>query len=243
MSTPIAQPIRILQLYPNDMNIYGDNGNLQVLKKRLEWRGYDVEVVSYNVGDSLPMQVDIVIGGGGQDSGQAIIHADLLKIKDSIIGWAEDGVPMLAVCGLYQLFGKFFQTLEGSRMEGVGVFNAETYATSERLIGNVVSRNTQFGEIVGYENHSGQTYLKKGTAAFASIIKGAGNNAKDGQEGARFKNTIGTYLHGSLLPKNPAIADFLIETAVTRKYGTYNDKLLDDQTAQQARRIARSRPR
>ncbi|NCO10706.1 glutamine amidotransferase [Candidatus Saccharibacteria bacterium] len=243
MSTPIAQPVRILQLYPNDMNIYGDNGNLQVLKKRLEWRGYDVEVVSYNVGDSLPMQVDIVLGGGGQDSGQAVIHADLLKIKDSIIGWAEDGVPMLAVCGLYQLFGHFFQTSEGARMEGVGIFEAETYATPERLIGNVVARNSQFGDIIGYENHSGQTYLKKGASAFARVIKGAGNNVKDGQEGARFKSTIGTYLHGSLLPKNPAIADFLIETAVTRKYGSFNEKLVDDQVAQQARRIARNRPR
>jgi len=237
------QAIIVLQLYPRDMNIYGDNGNVQVLLKRLEWYGYSPELVIYNPGDTLPKKVDIVIGGGGQDSGQEKIHADLMKIGPQLQKWANAGVPMLLVCGLYQLFGHFFKTLSGKQLDGIGVLDVETYGTNERLIGNIVTHSDEFGDIIGYENHSGQTHLGTKAEPLAAVIKGAGNNATDGHEGARYKNVIGTYLHGSILPKNPILADFLIRTAVERKIGEFSTDLIDDQFADKARGIARSRPR
>jgi CobQ-like glutamine amidotransferase family enzyme len=242
MST--KKTISILQLYPNDMNIYGDNGNVQVLLRRLEWYGYTPELIAYNVGDTLPDSVDIVIGGGGQDSGQVKIHADLLNIGPTLKSWAEAEVPMLLVCGLYQLFGHSFKTLDNTLLEGIGVLDIKTYGTTERLIGNIVTNAEEFGDIIGYENHSGQTFLGEDVSPLATVIKGAGNNAKDGHEGARYKNVIGTYLHGSILPKNPAIADFLIKTAVSRKYATeFSADLIDDTFSNLARDIARNRPR
>lgn len=237
------QPITILQLYPKDMNIYGDNGNLEVLIRRLEWYGYDPEVISYNVGDTLPKTADIIIGGGGQDSGQEKIHEDLLKIGPQLQTWADEGTPMLMVCGLYQLFGHFFKTLNGTMLEGIGVLDIKTYGTNERLIGNIITTSDAFGDIIGYENHSGQTFLGENAVPLASVVKGAGNNSKDGNEGARYKNVIGTYLHGSILPKNPALADFLIRTAVERKYGEFSNDLIDDVFADLAREVARNRPR
>lgn len=235
--------ITILQLYPRDMNIYGDHGNVQVLTRRLEWYGYQPKVIHYNVGDTLPTSVDIVIGGGGQDSGQEKIHADLLKIGPTLKAWADDGTPMLMVCGLYQLFGHFFRTLNNVMMEGIGILDVETYGTNERLIGNIVTTSELFGEIIGYENHSGQTFLGERAQPFATVIKGAGNNSKDGQEGACYLNVIGTYLHGSILPKNPKVADFLIKTATKRKYGTFSNDIIDDMFATMARAIAKERPR
>lgn len=243
MSQDTSQKITILQLYPKDMNIYGDNGNVQVLVRRLEWYGYTPVVTEYNPGDKLPENPDIIIGGGGQDSGQEKIHEDLLKIGPQLKTWADNGTPTLVVCGLYQLYGHFFKTLTGTMLDGIGVLDVKTYGTNERLIGNIVTSNDTFGTIIGYENHSGQTFLGENTKPFATVIKGAGNNSKDGQEGARYKNTIGTYLHGSILPKNPAIADFLIRTAVTKKYGEFSQDLIDDNFAHAARDIAASRPR
>jgi CobQ-like glutamine amidotransferase family enzyme len=237
------QPITVLQLYPKDMNIYGDHGNLLVLQRRLEWYGYQPNIVAYNVGDTLPKDVDIIIGGGGQDSGQEKIHADLLKISPQLHAWAEADVPMLMVCGLYQLFGKFFKTSAEKTLDGIGILDVETFGTNERLIGNIISSNEEFGDIIGYENHSGQTFLGKSAQPFAKVVKGAGNNSKDGQEGARYKNVIGTYLHGSILPKNPRLADFLIQTAVAKKYGDFSTDVIDDLFTNLARDIARDRPR
>lgn len=238
-----GQPVTILQLYPRDMNIYGDNGNLLVLTRRLEWYGYTPKVIHYNVGDKLSQKPDIIIGGGGQDSGQETIHSDLLKIGPTLKGWADEGVPMLVVCGLYQLFGHFFKTLDNKHLDGIGILDVETYGTNERLIGNIVTHNTRFGEIIGYENHSGQTFLGEDAEPLATVTRGAGNNAKDGHEGAVYKNVIGTYLHGSLLPKNPAIADFLIKTAVKRAYKFFSHDIIDDSFANKARDVAKNRPR
>lgn len=237
------KPLTIVQLYPKDMNIYGDHGNLQVLIRRLEWYGYTPKVVSYNVGDTLPKEADIIIGGGGQDSGQEKIHADLLAIGSTLKQWADNGTPMLMVCGLYQLFGHQFRTLNNTVLKGISILDVETFGTTERLIGNIVTQSDTFGEIIGYENHSGQTFLGDTAVPFATVVKGAGNNAKDGHEGAMYKNVIGTYLHGSILPKNPAVADFLIKTAAKRKYGSFSHDLVDDIFADAARAIARERPR
>jgi CobQ-like glutamine amidotransferase family enzyme len=239
----MSKPIHILQLYPKDMNIYGDHGNVLVLKRRLEWNGYTPIVTEYNVGDTLPKDVDIIVGGGGQDSGQDAIHQDLLSISPQLHRFAEAGVPMLVVCGLYQLFGKFFQTSKSKRLEGIGILDVETYGTNERLIGNIVTHNDSFGEIIGYENHSGQTQLGSQVQPFAKVVKGAGNNSKDGHEGARYRNVIGTYLHGSILPKNPQLADFMIEIAVRKKYGEYQPQVIDDLFTDLARNVAKDRPR
>lgn len=239
----MSKHIHILQLYPKDMNIYGDHGNLLVLKRRLEWHGYAPVITEYNVGDTLPSDIDIVIGGGGQDSGQDIIHQDLLSIGPDLRALADNDVPMLLVCGLYQLFGNFFQTSKNKRLEGIGVLDVETYGTNERLIGNIVTHNDSFGDIIGYENHSGQTQLGSQVQPFATVVKGAGNNSKDTHEGARYKNVIGTYLHGSILPKNPQLADFMIEVAIRRKFGEYHPQVIDDLFTDLARDVARDRPR
>jgi CobQ-like glutamine amidotransferase family enzyme len=237
------QVINLLHLYPRDMNIYGDWGNVLTLKRRLEWHGYQARIASYNPGDTFPKNADLVVGGGGQDSGQDTIQKDLLIIGPSLRQLADNGVPMLMICGMYQLFGKFFKTQDGHIIKGIGLLNIETYAGTERLIGNIIIENPEFGQVIGYENHSGQTFLSHGVLPFGSVTKGAGNNGQDGTEGARYKNVIGSYCHGSLLPKNPAVADFLIEKAVLRKYGEFSPSVVDDQFANEARAVAAKRPR
>lgn len=235
--------IRILQLYPRDMNIYGDWGNTLTILRRAQWHGYQAEVIDYDPGDKFPDDIDIIIGGGGQDSGQARIQDDLIAIGPKLRSLADDDMPMLVICGLYQLFGHFFKTKDSQVIEGIGLLDAETHGSNKRLIGNIVTESELFGEIIGYENHSGLTYLGKKALPFGQIIKGAGNNGEDNSEGAVYRNVIGTYLHGSLLPKNPAIADWLIEKACTRKFGDFTPTVIDDRFAEKARDVARKRPR
>lgn len=235
--------ITILHLYPNDMNIYGDQGNVLCLQRRLQWYGYETNLIKYNQGDEFPENVDIIVGGGGQDSGQNKIQTDLLLIGPHLHKLADDGVPMLMICGLYQLFGKFFKTADGEVIKGIGILDIETYGKSERLIGNIITHNQKFGDIIGYENHSGQTFLGQGVTALGQVRLGAGNNVIDANEGAIYKNVIGSYMHGSLLPKNPAIADFLIEQSVIRKYGKFNKIKINDNYTELARNIAIKRPR
>ena len=241
MSEP--QTVTILQLYPKDMNIYGDWGNTLTLKRRLEWRGYRVQILNYNVGDVFPSTIDVIVGGGGQDSGQTDIQADLLKIAEQLKRLASEGMPMLVICGLYQMFGHRFITTTGNEIRGIGLLDLETRAGTSRLIGNVTTDSPDFGPIVGYENHSGQTSLGPTVEPLAQVRLGAGNNEQDGHEGARYNNVIGSYLHGSLLPKNPRIADWLIEQALLRKYGTVTLRPIDDSLADQARAAAQKRPR
>lgn len=238
-----GKTITILNLYSNDMNIYGDSGNVLCLKKRLQWYGYEPRVIEYNQGDKFPDDVDIIVGGGGQDSGQEKIKADLIKIGPKLKKLADDNVSMLMICGLYQLFGKFFKTSDGEIIEGIGLLDIETFGKSERLIGNIVTHSEQFGDIIGYENHSGQTFLGHQVQAFGRVRIGAGNNTSDISEGAMYKNVIGSYMHGSILPKNPAVADYLIEQAVIRKYGEFKVKGLDNTYTEMARKIAAKRPR
>lgn len=239
----MKKTLKILQLYARDMNIYGDNGNVQVVAKRAKWHGYNPVILHYNPGDTLPSDADIIIGGGGQDSGQDKVQADLLKIGPKLQALAEKEVPMLMICGLYQLFGKFFRTRDGHIIHGIGLLDIETHGGPERLIGNIVTESKEFGEIIGYENHSGQTFLGAQATPFGMVTHGAGNNGQDDTEGARYKNVIGTYLHGSLLPKNPAIADWLIEQAAMRKFGEFTPTVIDDRFAKLAREHAVKRPR
>ncbi len=225
------------------MNIYGDSGNTLVLSQRAKWHGYTPELISYNPGDTFPDEVDIIIGGGGQDSGQDKIQEDLLSLHDQLHTLAKKGTPMLVICGLYQLFGNFFKTSDNHVIKGIGIFDIETHAGPERLIGNITTNSERFGDIIGYENHSGQTFLSAGVTPLGTIIKGAGNNGQDETEGAVYKNVIGSYLHGSLLPKNPAIADFLIEKAAMKKFGEFTPTVIDDRFAKLAREHALKRPR
>ena len=225
------------------MNIYGDWGNTLVLKKRLEWHGYTVNLLEYNPGEAFPEDVDLIVGGGGQDSGQSKIGEDLLLIGPKLKALADDNVPMLMVCGLYQQFGHFFKTKDGQIIKGIGLLDVETVAGDERMIGNIVTSSDEFGLIVGYENHSGRTTLSAHATALGRVIRGAGNDGKDETEGARYRNVIGTYMHGSLLPKNPVIADWIIEQAVTRKYGEFTPTVIEDRFADLARDVAQRRPR
>ncbi len=239
----MRQKLTILQLYPRDMNIYGDWGNVLTLKRRAEWHGYDVELLEYNPGDTFPDHVDVIVGGGGQDSGQSVVQDDLQKIGPHLHKLADADTPMLVICGLYQLYGKFFKTKEGVTIPGIGIFDMETHGGPERLIGNIITESPDFGQIIGYENHSGLTYLGKDITPLGKVIRGAGNNGQDEFEGARYKNVIGSYLHGSLLPKNPTLADWLLEQAAIRRYGEFTPTVIDDQFANKAREIALKRPR
>jgi CobQ-like glutamine amidotransferase family enzyme len=230
--------IHVLHIYPNEMNTYGDRGNLLTLMKRAEWHGLEPVVHYYHAGNDLPVQIDIVLGGGGQDSAQTDIQKDILRIGNQMHTLVEAGVPMLMVCGTYQLFGNRFLTQDGQDIKGIGVFDVETIGGSKRLIGNTAVETTDFGTLYGFENHSGKTYLKNGQQPQGTVTRGNGNNGEDKTEGARTHNAIGTYLHGPILPNNPRLADGLIRLAMQRSGGKFELKVLDDDLAEQSRRSA-----
>jgi lipid II isoglutaminyl synthase (glutamine-hydrolysing) len=224
------------------MNIYGDWGNVLTLKRRAEWHGYSVELLQHHPGKQLPKHVDLVVGGGGQDSGQTIVKDDLLHIGNDLHKLADAGTPMLMVCGLYQLFGRHFETQSGEKIPGIGIFKLETVAGDKRLIGNIIT-SSPFGELIGYENHSGLTVLDDDQPALGVVTKGDGNNLDDKTEGAIYRSVFGTYLHGSLLPKNPRMADALIEAATFKRYGSFEPGVIDDRFAIEARKQAKKRHR
>lgn len=234
--------LKVLHLYPNEMNIYGDWGNVLTILKRAEWHGYAPKLVEHHPGKAFPDDADIIIGGGGQDSGQDVVQEDLLKIGDQLHKLADADVPMLMICGMYQLFGRFFKTVDGKTLQGIGIFAAETHGGPKRLIGNTVTE-TPFGELIGYENHSGLTLLDDDQPALGRIVKGAGNNGQDKTEGAIYRCVFGSYLHGSLLPKNPIFADALIEAAAIHRYGNFEPTVIEDRFAELARTTAKKRPR
>jgi lipid II isoglutaminyl synthase (glutamine-hydrolysing) len=204
-------------LYPTKMNIYGDRGNVIVLQRRAVWRGMTVSTELIGIGDPVPSSIDVFFFGGGQDQEQVAVSKDLTGAKGQQIREAvEDGASLLAVCGGYQLLGHEYRPHDAEPLPGIGLFDAETVAGHERFIGNVVV-DSQWGELVGFENHSGLTYLSGDANAMGKVRVGRGNNGKDGTEGAIYKHAVGCYLHGSLLPKNPALADWLIASALERR--------------------------
>lgn len=231
----------IAHLYAKEMNIYGDNGNVLVLKKRLEWRDIPVKVVAVGVGDTIPKEASIIIGGGGQDTGQLKIAKDLKQKKDTIKNMHKDGVVMLMICGMYQLFGHYFDTNNSQRIAGIGLFDSYTVAGSERIIGNCLV-SSDWGNLIGYENHSGKTYLNSGKPLGYTKI-GQGNNTKDKTEGAYNGNAFGSYLHGPLLAKAPIFADYLLQKAL--EVSGYTNKLvkLNDEYIEQAIIASNKRPR
>ncbi|MBI2019758.1 glutamine amidotransferase [Candidatus Daviesbacteria bacterium] len=213
--------ITIGYLYADLMNIYGDTGNIIALKKRAQWRGIDVEVKNISVGDKLKKgDADIFFFGGGQDQAQSIVASDLESSgKGKIIkAEIERGVPLLSICGGYQLLGEYYKPHKGPKLPGTELFPAYTLASHDRMIGNLVI-NSMFGTLVGFENHSGKTYLKNKVSPLGMVVKGWGNNGKDRTEGCIYKNAVGCYMHGSLLPKNPKLADWFLKKALEVKYG------------------------
>lgn len=217
--------VRVCHLYPDLLNLYGDRGNIIALRRRAEWRGIGVTVRSLSLGDPPDFaDVDLAFIGGGQDREQSLIAEDFARGKrDALIAAVEEGMALLAVCGGYQLLGRYYRTAAGEEMPGVGLFDLWTEAGSRRLIGNVVVETDLWSEgertLVGFENHSGRTFLGRGCRPLGRVVIGAGNNGEDGGEGAVYRHAVGTYLHGSLLPKNPRLTDWLLARALERRYG------------------------
>lgn len=211
--------ISIAHLYPKLLNLYGDYGNIIVLKKRCQWRGIEVEFDEINIGDKITDH-DLYFIGGGQDKQQEDVAKELLTHKSELIAQRDDGAVFLGICGGYQLFGHYYQPHDKDKLQGVSLIDAYTVAGKNRFIGNVTVE-TDFllpNTLVGFENHSGLTFLEGDTKPLGTTIIGNGNNGQDGSEGARYKNVFGTYLHGSLLPKNPHFADYLITLALEKRY-------------------------
>lgn len=223
--------ISIAHLYPKLLNLYGDIGNIITLKKRCEWRGISVNIKEVNIEDSIGVH-DLYFIGGGQDKQQQEVATALYKQKASLQDACDDGAVFLGICGGYQLLGHYYQPHEGKKLEGISLLDAYTIAGEKRFIGNVTVKNNflEPDTFVGFENHSGLTYLQGDTIPLGEVVVGNGNNGKDKTEGARFKNVFGTYLHGSFLPKNPHFADYLITLALQKKYNKWFSlpKLNDD---------------
>ena len=234
--------LTLAHLYPREMNIYGDTGNVLVLRKRLQWRGMDAEVVGVHVGEPLPADTDILLGGGGQDAAQGEIGRDFVSRGAELRAMADDGVVMLTICGSYQLLGHEFLTKDGRRIDGVGVLDVVTTGSDQRLIGNN-NIDTAWGRLVGFENHSGLTELGPGAEPLGRTAPGRGNNGHDQTEGAVRGNVFGTYLHGPVLAKSPQFADELLRRALARRGADPELEPLDDSLALAAADVAIRRPR
>ncbi len=218
--------VKIAHLYPKLLNIYGDGGNILALKRRCEWRDLQVEITEINVGDDIKPH-DIYFMGGGQDTQQIEVSKELQKHKQFLTEERDRGAVFLGICGGYQLFGHYYQPHNGDRLEGISLLDAYTVAGNKRFIGNVTVE-TEFvtpKTLVGFENHSGLTYLQGETKPLGVNIVGNGNNGEDKTEGARFKNVFGTYMHGSFLPKNPQFTDYMLELVLGEELSLLDDSI------------------
>ena len=233
--------LTIGHLYPDLLNLYGDRGNIQCMRKRLEWRGMEAEVREFSLQDPIDFSgLDIVLLGGGSDREQQIVCTKLQSIRSDFSAYVEDGGSVLAVCGGYQLLGHYYE-IEGERMKGLSLADLYTVQGSPRLISNIVLKSDAFPyEIVGFENHGGRTYIGK-NKSLGKVLFGFGNNDKDKEEGILYKNVVGTYLHGPLLPKNPHVCDYLLSNALERKYGRHDLEPLDDRQEKEANRYIKER--
>lgn len=211
--------ISVGHLYPKQLNLYGDMGNIITLRNRCEWRGIEFEYNEINPDEKIT-DCDLYFIGGGQDKEQIAVSKEMYSQKDFLISKRDEGAVFLGICGGYQLFGHYYRPFEGEKLLGVSLLDAYTVAGKKRFIGNVTVRTSFLNPetLVGFENHSGLTYLQGDTKPLSILSVGNGNNGQDNSEGARFKNVFGTYLHGSLLPKNPHFADYLIKLALEKRY-------------------------
>ncbi|HYW27709.1 MAG TPA: hypothetical protein VE953_26290 [Terriglobales bacterium] len=219
-------------LYPDLMNIYGDRGNIVTLLQRARWRGLDARVLELGKGHNAGIgDVDVFFFGGGQDREQALVYDDLLETKAVHLAAAvQEGAAVLAVCGGYQFLGHYYETAAGEHLPGIGLIDLRTEAGGRRCIGDVVvEADPSLGlspiTLVGFENHSGRTFLGEGVQPLGRVVRGSGNNGEDGTEGVACGNLFGTYLHGSLLPKNPHLADLIIQRALRRGLEPLDDSL------------------
>ena len=213
--------LTICHLYPDLLNVYGDVGNVLILKHRASLRGIDVNIVNCSIGDDLDTDnTDIIFFGGGQDFEQSIVSDDLNNVKKQpLTEYVEEGKVLLAICGGYQLLGKYYTAPNGEKIEGLGILDIYTEGGNTRFIGNTEIVNEEFNETyVGFENHSGRTYINS-HKPLGKCVHGYGNNGSDGYEGCIYKNTFGSYFHGSFLSKNPEFSDRLLTLALQKKYG------------------------
>lgn len=235
----MKQKLIIGWLYPELMSTYGDRGNIITLSKRCEWRDIDVEVVRLDLGfkDSDLKKCDLLFMGGAQDRQQTIVSSDLKEKSKTLKEMIEDGIPGLYICGAYQFLGNYYKEADGTTIDGLGILDLYTENPGEnieRLIGNIVVE-MEGKTLVGFENHGGRTYLGENIKPLGNVKIGFGNNGKDGQEGAAYKNSYGSYMHGPILPKNPEFADQLIKLALDKKYKKEIElKKLDDSLETQA---------
>ncbi len=240
--------LRVAHLYPRLMNIYGDRGNIMCLRCRCEARGIGFELTELGLRDALdPAAYDLIFAGGAQDREQRVIVDDLLATKAGALREAvESDVAVLAVCGAYQLFGRFYRDASGAELPGAAIFDLHTEHAGEnarRCIGNIVAEwdagdGAARGTIVGFENHGGRTHLGPNAKPLARVRSGYGNNGDDRTEGAVYRNAIGTYIHGSLLPKNPALADHVIALALQRRHPGITLAAIDDRAELRAHAAA-----
>jgi CobQ-like glutamine amidotransferase family enzyme len=232
-----ARSLCLAHLYPTLMNVYGDRGNIICLRRRSRLRGIELQVTPLELGDELdPEAYDLIFMGGAQDRDQRLVGSDLVATKAAALREAvEAGVVFLGVCGGYQLAGRFYRGLDGEELAGAGVFDLYTVhpgPKAKRLIGNLSAEWEEApgrrGSLAGFENHGGRTILGPKAAPLAKVVHGFGNDGESGYEGARYKNAFGCYLHGPVLPKNPALADRLLSLALERKYGDGTLAPIDD---------------
>lgn len=221
-------------MYPDVLNLYGDRGNVMCMQKRLDWRGIENTVTRLPIGSKANLaDFDLVFIGGGQDFEQQVLLEDLHRGKDrEILSAVEDGLPFLTICGGYQMMGNYYETYDGVRCDFIGAVELYTIGSKQRMIGNYKYQcgpESGGSIVVGFENHSGQTFLGEGVQPLGKVLSGFGNNGKDGTEGVRYRNLFGTYSHGPLLPKNPALCDHILLTALTRKYGRAELAPLNDE--------------
>jgi hypothetical protein len=223
--------LNVCHLYPDLLNLYGDRGNVMAFKQRCSWRGININLFEVNLGEQINFkEMDFLFLGGGSDREQNLIAADLTQRTRDLKEAIEDGLVVLAICGGYQLLGKYYRTLDGKIISGLELLDFYTEAGLKRFTGNIVIEvilEDNIIQVVGFENHAGRTFLGQ-IYPLGRVLSGYGNNGKDNKEGVRYKNVFCSYLHGPLLPKNPMLADYLIATALKRRGQSYKLDFLND---------------
>ncbi|KUO71902.1 MAG: glutamine amidotransferase [Desulfosporosinus sp. BRH_c37] len=224
--------LNICHLYPDLLDLYGDRGNILALAARCRWRGIEPVIQQASLGEALDfMRMDILFLGGGSDREQGLLVQDLMRREKELRSAIENGLVVLSICGGYQMLGRYYQMASGEKIQGLGIIDIWTVAGAKRLIGNVVVEieiDKSFRTLVGFENHSGKTYLGEGIRPLGKVLFGHGNNGDNREEGVHYRNVFGTYMHGPLLPKNPLFTDMLLELAMLRRGSNTRLKELDD---------------